>query len=164
MPFAVIHRGRIELRLAALRYLTIARLISARATATTWSNRGLRHSERAVHGGDLVVARLRAVIQRVGEGVFACAHRCLRTGHIEGRALARHKAVAGDEDIAAQDRRAVIDLTCIATCERHRTLGDRDRRSIGLRDVARRGDLAPHCHSSHVGNGRRLGAPHRAIR
>ena len=145
MPFAVIHHGHIELGFTALGNITAAGFITARAAATR-PNRGFRHGERAVHGGDVVVARLCALVERIGEGVFTCAYRHLRSCVFVVRTFAIHKTIAAHSNFVFHKSRAVIDLARITARERDRALGDRDSRGIGLRDVARRGDLAPHRH------------------
>ena len=72
MPFAIVHHGHIEFRFATLRHYAAAWLLAAGA-----AGRSLRHRQRAVHGGDLVVADFGVGIEGVGEGVFVLTHRYL---------------------------------------------------------------------------------------
>ena len=131
MPPAVIHEGRVELRAPARRDRPAARLVSTRAAAATWPNRRLRHRQRAVYRRNVIVARPRAPVQRVGEGVFARAHLRLRACERVARALARRKTVAARRHLVLRQRRAVVRLARAPARQRHRAFGDRDHRGIG---------------------------------
>ena len=141
MPLAVVDKCRIEFRERTIRNLTIARLAAATFTAT---DAGLRYRERALHGGDVVVARLRAVVERVGEGVFAHSYGSLRARVRNDGALAVGKPVAANRHLVCRKRSPVVDLRGALRSERDGARRDGHGRRIGLRDVAGRGDFTPH--------------------
>ena len=141
MPLAVVDKCRIEFRERTIRNLTIARLV---VTTFTAADAGLRHRQRAVHRGNLVVAHHRILIERVGEGVFACAHGGLQSGESIRRPLAVHKTVAADRHLVRRERHPVVDLRGALRGECNLARRDGHGRRIGLRDVAGRGDFTPH--------------------
>ena len=88
---------------------------------------GDRHSDRFVisrYGqcafrlGDVIVVRLRAFVQRIGERVRALACVGLAAGHVVCRTLACHKSVARHRHGVVRQRRLVIDLA--VGCARQR--------------------------------------------
>ena len=138
---AVVDNRHIKLREPAVRHVALARLAAATFTAT---DAGLRYRERAVHGGDVVVARLRAVVERVGEGVFAHSYGSLRARVRNDGALAVHEPVAANRHLVRRKRHAVVDLRGALRSECNLARRDGHGRRIGLRDVAGRGDFTPH--------------------
>ena len=56
-----------------------------------------------------------------------------------------------------RQRRAVVDLARASARQRQRTLGNRNCRGIGLRNIAGRGNLAPHGHGTDISQRRRGG-------
>ena len=141
MALAVVHRGHVELREPAVRHVALARLAAAAFSAT---DAGLRHRQRAIHHGDFVVARFCILIERVGEGVFACTHGDLLARERIRRPLTVHEPVAANRHLVRRKRSPVVDLRVALRSQRDRARRDRHRRRIGLRDVAGRGDFTPH--------------------
>ena len=85
-----------ELKLAFLMALAHDQIIVDRTTANA-SVIGDR--QRAFDLCDIVVARLRTLVQRIGKGVRALADQCLAARHIIGCAFATHEAVAAYRNI-----------------------------------------------------------------
>ena len=86
-----------------------------------------RHRQRALGGGDVVVAGLGALVQGVGEGVLGAAHDGLGARHRVGGALALGEAVAGDGHGVVGQGRAVVDLGVGGGGQRHLALADGQR-------------------------------------
>ncbi len=95
------------------------------------------HGQLAGCGLDVVVLRLGAFIQGVGEGVVTAANIQLAAGDVVGCAFAFGKAVAGNGNVAVGQRGAVVHLGVGGTGQGHVTLGD--------------GQAAIHHHELHVG-------------
>ncbi len=138
---AVVDNRRVELREPAVRHVALARLAAAAFTA---ADAGLRHRQRAVHRGDFVVARFRILIERVGEGVLACAHGGLLARERIRRPLTVHKAVAANRHLVRRERHAVVDLRVTLRGERNRARRDPDADRADHRRVVRCGDAVPH--------------------
>ena len=83
-----------------------------------------RHRQRALGGGDVVVAGLGALVQGVGEGVLGAAHDGLGARHVVGRALALGEAVAGDLHLVVGQGRAVVGLGVGGGGQGHLALAD----------------------------------------
>ena len=83
-----------------------------------------RHRQRALGGGDVVVAGLGALVQGVGEGVLGAAHGGLGARHVVGRALALGEAVAGGGHVSVGQGRSVVDLGVGGGGEGHLALAD----------------------------------------
>ena len=147
MPLAVVDRRRIELREPDVRHVALARLAAATFTAT---DAGLRYRERAVHGGDVVVARRCLPIQGIGEGVLACAHGGLLARERIRRPLTIHKTVAANRHLVCRERRAVIDLRIALRSQRHRAFRDLNANRADLRRVVRSRDPIPHLRVADV--------------
>ncbi len=75
-------------------------------------------------GGDGVVVRVRAFVQRVGEGVVDLAYVRDRAGHVKRRAFASHETLAADGHVAVRKRLAVVDLISARGRQRHGALVD----------------------------------------
>ena len=83
-----------------------------------------RHRQRALGGGDVVVAGLGALVQGVGEGVLGAAHDGLGARHRVGGALALGEAVAADGHGVVGQGRAVVDLGVGGGGQGHLALAD----------------------------------------
>ena len=141
MALAVVHRGHVELREPAVWHTAVTRLV---ATAFSAADVGLRHRQRAVHRGDRIVARRCLPIQGIGEGVLACAHGGLLARERIRRPLTIHKTVAANRHLVCRERRPVVDLRVALRSQRDGARRDGHGCRIGLRDIARRGNLNPH--------------------
>ncbi len=159
MPLAVVDKRRVKLREPAVWHTAVTRLVT---TAFSAADVGLRHRQRAVHRGDFVVARFRILIERVGEGVLACAHGGLLARERIRRPLTVHKTVAANRHLVCRERRAVVDLRVALRGERNRARRDGHGCRIGLRDIARRGNLNPHRQRADVLDCWQLLREHRA--
>ena len=151
MALAVVHRGRVEFREPAVRHVAHPRL----AATVTATDAGLRYRERAVHGGDVVVARLRAVIERVGEGVFAHSYGSLRARVRNDGALAVGKPVAANRHLVRRKRCPVVDLRVTLRGERNRAQRDPDADRADNRRVVRSRDPIPHLRVADIAERRR---------
>ena len=96
--------------------------------------RDRRDCQRTIFSLDIVVVRLRALFQRVGELVITRANVRLRARHVVLRAFAVSKAVAAYRHFAVRQRIAVVDLLARARGQRHAALVDRQRSRIRLRN------------------------------
>ena len=87
--------------------------------------RDRRDCQRTIFSLDIVVVRLRALVQRVGERVITRANVRLSARHVVLRAFAVSKAVsAANRHRVVRQRRAVVDLLIRSRGQRHRALAD----------------------------------------
>ena len=104
--------------------------------------RNLRDFQRSFDRGDLVVARLRAVFQLVGERVLALANVRLRARHLVRRAFFSNKALAANRHRVVRQRIAVVDLLIRSGGQRHVALADRQttvgHNKLNVREVLAR--------------------------
>ena len=100
----------------------------------------LRHDKFTFDLRDIVVARERTRLERVGEGVLARPCNRLRTRHIKYRTFDPDKAVAADRHVRIDKRRSVIRLCRACARECHIALQHLPRRRTLARKVAVRLD------------------------
>ena len=80
--------------------------------------------QRTIFSLDLVVARFRVAVQRVGERVVARTNIRLRARHVIRRAFASNKAVAACGHFVLRQRLTVVDLLSVGGGQRHFALLD----------------------------------------
>ena len=84
--------------------------------------------------GDIVVVRVRAFVQRIGERVVARANVRLASRHVVRCAFVFNKAVAAYRHRVVRQRFAVVDLLISSRGQRHAALIDLQRSRIRLRN------------------------------
>ena len=141
VSLAVVDKRRVEFRESALRHTAVARFV---AFSFTTADTGLRHSQRAVLYGDVVVARRRLLIERIGEGVFACAHDGLRTRERIRRPFTIDEPVAADRHHVCRKRCPVVDLRGALRGQRHRARCDPDADRTDNGRIVRSRNPIPH--------------------
>ena len=92
------------------------------------------HSQSAFCLGDGVVVSIRAIVQRVGEGILALAHLGQSAGNIVGCAFALCKAFATYSDFLFRQRSTIVHLISIRRCQGDAALGDRQSAVLSFRN------------------------------